>query len=98
MGKISSYAKKTAIVLTDYVLGNNSVGPTTVGFTWQDVLTLLQNNIPAAEGTFPVVASGLVWTGDSYGSTRAASMTSGRLRVNGTYINIGSVTGRVFTA
>lgn len=44
------------------------------------------------------VSSGCVWTGDSYGSTRAASMTSGVVVINGNPITVAAVTARTFTA
>lgn len=100
MGKISSYAAKTILALTDYVIGNDATGPTTKRFLLSDILTLFLNNIPAAEGGNPFVSTptGLVWSGDAYASTRAASMTSGRVKVNSTFLAISAVTARVFTA
>ncbi len=50
------------------------------------------------ETTFDFVASGAVWTGDSYGSTRAASMTAGVFYINGQRGTIAAVTARTFTA
>jgi len=47
---------------------------------------------------FDHVASGCVWSGDSYGSTRAASMTSGVVYVNGIRATVSAVTARTFTA
>jgi len=47
---------------------------------------------------FDYVASGLVWSGDAYGSTRNASMTSGVVVINGNPITVASVTARSFTA
>lgn len=44
------------------------------------------------------VASGCVWSGDSYGSTKAASMTSGSVYINGALLTVAAVTARVFTA
>lgn len=44
------------------------------------------------------VASGAVWTGDAYGSTRAASMTAGVLYINGKRYTLNAVTARLFTA
>jgi len=50
------------------------------------------------ETTFDFVASGGVWSGDSYGSTRAASMTSGVVYINGARLTLSSVSARTFTA
>lgn len=44
------------------------------------------------------VASGCVWSGDSYGSTRVASMTSGVVYIGGVRLTVSSVTSRTFTA
>lgn len=52
----------------------------------------------ASERMFDHVASGLVWSGDSYASTRNASMTSGVVYINGQRLAISSVTARAFTA
>lgn len=51
-----------------------------------------------SEITFDHVASGCVWSGDSYGSTRAASMTSGVVYIGGKRVAVSSVTARSFTA
>lgn len=50
------------------------------------------------EGLFDFVASGCVWSGDAYGSTRAASMTAGVIYVNGKRVSVSAVTARSFTA
>lgn len=47
---------------------------------------------------FDHVASGCVWSGDSYGSTRNASMTAGVIYINGKRVAVSSVTARSFTA
>ena len=47
---------------------------------------------------FDFVASGCIWTGDSLGSTRAASMTSGVVYINGRRHTVAAVTSRTFTA
>lgn len=51
-----------------------------------------------SEISFDFVASGLVWSGDSYGSTRAASMTAGVLYIGGIRVSVAAVTARTFTA
>ena len=50
------------------------------------------------EGLYDFVASGCVWTGDAYGSTRVASMTAGVAYINGKRVSISAVTSRTFTA
>lgn len=50
------------------------------------------------ETTFDFVASGCVWSGDSYGSTLAASMTAGVVYINGQRVAVSAVTARSFTA
>lgn len=47
---------------------------------------------------FNFVASGCVWTGDAYGSTRLASMTAGVVYIGGKRLTVAAVTGRTFTA
>jgi len=44
------------------------------------------------------VASGLVWSGDSYGGTLAASMTAGSVYLGGRIVRVPAVTARSFTA
>lgn len=47
---------------------------------------------------FDYVASGCVWSGDAYGSTRAASMTSGVIVIGGNPLTAAAVSARSFTA
>lgn len=47
---------------------------------------------------FDYIYSGMVWSGDSYGSTRNASMTSGVMYINGRRLTATTVTARSFTA
>ena len=47
---------------------------------------------------FDHVNSGMVWSGDSYASTRNASMTSGVMYINGRRLTATAVTSRTFTA
>lgn len=96
--KISGYTANTSPQPTDYVLGNSASGPTTKKFLLSDLVTLFLNNIPAAEGSFGFVSTGLIWTADAAGSTRAATMSLGRVKVNSTFLAIGAVTSRIFTA
>lgn len=46
---------------------------------------------------YDYVASGCVWSGDSYGGSLAASMTSGVVVINGNPITVAAVTARAFT-
>lgn len=50
------------------------------------------------EWAFPFVVSGLVWSGDSYGSSLNGSMTAGFAYVNGTRVTVAAVSGHAFTA
>lgn len=47
---------------------------------------------------FDYVASGMVWTGDAYASTRNASMTSGVIYINGRRLTASAVAAQSFTA
>lgn len=44
------------------------------------------------------VESGCIWSGDAYGSTKAASMTAGVVYINGVRLTVAAVTARTFTA
>lgn len=98
MAKISQYAPDNGPSLTDYLIGVEASGPTTKRYILSDLLTIFLNNIPASEGSFGFISSGMVWSGDAYASTRAASMTSGRVKVNTTFLSMSAVTARIFTA
>lgn len=56
------------------------------------------DTIGASERMFDYVASGCVWTADSAGSTRNASMTSGVVYLSGKRLTVNAVTARSFTA
>lgn len=47
---------------------------------------------------FDFVASGCVWSGDSYGATLNATMTSGVVWINGKPLTVSGVASRAFTA
>lgn len=75
--------------------------------TLQDLITLFFANIPAGNGSpttrfdeafYDFVASGLVWSADSVGVNRNASMTAGVVYINGRRFTISAVTSRTFTA
>lgn len=65
-----------------------------------DADTIEQTNLKEklTEYSFDFVASGCVWTGDAYGSTRVASMTAGVVYIDGVRISVSAVTSRTFTA
>lgn len=50
------------------------------------------------ESFYDYIASGMVWSGDSYGSTRNASMTAGVMYIGGRRLTASLVTSRSFTA
>lgn len=50
------------------------------------------------EHFFDYIASGMVWSGDAYASTRNASMTSGVIYINGRRLTATAVAARSFTA
>jgi len=52
----------------------------------------------AIDTFFDFVASGCVWSGDAYASTRNASMTAGVVYIDGVRIAVSAVTARSFTA
>ena len=62
--------------------------------------TLALSQINGSDEFFPYdfVASGCIWTGDAYGSTRLASMTAGVVYINGVRVSVSAVTARAFTA
>jgi hypothetical protein len=54
--------------------------------------------IQPSEMVFDYIASGCVWSGDAYGSTRVASCTSGVVYIGGKRLTVAAVTSRTFTA
>jgi hypothetical protein len=97
--KISALPKQSSPATTDkmpLVHGNE-----TDYVLLSDLITLLFANIPS--GTIPgitgsYVISGLVWTADSAGVNRNASMTAGSIYINSRTISISAVTARTYTA
>ncbi len=85
-GTLKAGAVDTTAVLADGVVTNAKMATDVKPYTLMD------------ENTFDHVASGCVWTGDAYGSTRAASMTSGVVYINGQRVAINLVSARTFTA
>lgn len=72
-----------ALVLKEYI--NPDTGYTTP-------------RVRMTEDEFDFVASGMVWSGDSYASTKNGSMTAGVIYINGRRISISAVTAHLFTA
>lgn len=108
--KVSGLPSESSPTSDDYVVLNDGAGPTTKRSLLSTLATFFFNqvNIPAAATGSPVlrgsetffdhVASGMVWSGDAYASTRNASMTAGVCYINGRRISISAVTARSFTA
>lgn len=107
--KISQLSRDSSPNTSDYVVGDQASGPSTQRFVFSDLIALfwLLANIPSGntspitrdnESQYAFVASGLLWTADSPGSNRNASMTAGVCYINGRRISIAAVTGRTFTA
>ena len=51
-----------------------------------------------ADNAYDFIESGCYWSGDAYGSTRNASMTSGFAWIGGKRLSVAAVTARTFTA
>jgi hypothetical protein len=85
-------------ILTATSVSTGAVSGTTGTFTGNvsDNSTTLQTY--RSEQIYDFVASGCVWTGDSYNSTRVASMTSGVVYIGGKRVAVSAVTSRTFTA
>lgn len=109
MVKVSGLPPDSSVDGNHYVVLNDPTGPTTKrGFL--SVLAAFffnQDNIPDGTGSprtraldfmFDFIASGLVWSGDNYNSTRNASMTAGVIYINGRRISLSAVAARLFTA
>jgi hypothetical protein len=109
MPKISQLPQDSAPTTDDYLVAVDSTSGQTKKVLVSDVETLAFNqaSIPSISGSpilrhtdmmFDFIASGCVWSGDSYGSTRAASMTSGVVYINGKRLTVAAVSARTFTA
>lgn len=83
----STTKKWTLTLLKDYL---NSVK------AWLSATAI--NWASAPVGQYNFIESGCVWSGDSYGSTRNASMTSGVVYINGKRLTVAAVSARTFTA
>lgn len=107
--KVSGLTPDSSVDGNHYVVLNDPSGPTTKRALLSVLASYFFNqiNIPDGSGSprtrmseagFDFVASGCVWSGDSYGSNRNASMTSGVVYINGRRLTISAVTARTFTA
>jgi hypothetical protein len=80
--------------ITDLAVADGGTGASTV----QAAKTNLGIDTIKSETTFDFIASGCVWSGDAYASTRVASMTSGVVYINGKRLTVAAVVSRTFTA
>lgn len=107
--KISGLPSDSALDGNHYVPVNDPTGPTTKRTLLSTLAAFFFNqaNIPSGSGSpvtrfdesfYDFIQTGLVWSGDAYASTRAASMTAGTVYINGRRILISAVTARTFTA
>lgn len=60
----------------------------------------IENSLATFRGEvfYDFVLNGCLWSGDSYGSTRVASMTAGVVYINGLRVVVSAVASRTFTA
>lgn len=86
----------TSVTTTGNISSSAGVISTTAASSLKDASTPLSTY--RSEMTINFVASGGVWSGDAYASTRNASMTALVCYVNGRRISIAAVTARAFTA
>lgn len=110
MPKISALPPISSLASDDPTPGTDTSAGQTGKWTPATIAAFLfsQMNIPAGASGSPVtrdsentaahIVSGIVWSGDAYGSTRNASMTAGVVYINGRRISISAVTARTFTA
>ncbi len=107
--KVSGLPSDTSLDGNHYTILNDPTGPTTKRTLLSTLAAFFfnQTNIPDGSGSprtrmsetqFDHVNSGCVWSGDAYGSTRLASMTSGVVYINGRRLTISAVVSRTFTA
>lgn len=92
-----------ATVTADSVASAGAVSGTTISGTAINSsgdMQLRSTSLEAVHGEWlrDYVASGGVWSGDSYGSTRAASMTAAVVYIAGRRVSVTAVTARTFTA
>lgn len=100
MVKISALDPVTPTT-TDSIPAYDPESLSTKRFLLSAIITLFFNNVPSGVipgSVFDYVISGGVWSGDSYGVNRNASMTALSVYINSRTIAIGAVTSRTFTA
>lgn len=98
----------TASAVNEITVGNAATGnPATIAATGGDTNIDIKMTGKGtgkayvdgvAETDFDFVVSGLVWSGDSYGASLAASMTAGYAYISGVRVTVAAVTARAFTA
>ncbi len=101
MVKVSQLPSDTAPTTTDNMIVNDVETAATKKITLQQLITLAFNNVPSGAipgSIFDYVISGGVWTADSAGVNRNASMTAITIYINSRSIAITAVTARTFTA
>lgn len=105
--KFSQLPQDTAPSTTDSIPTYDAETVLTKRVLISDLITLFFNNVPAganspitrwAEVGYDHIASGCVWTGDSVGVNRNASMTAAVVYINGRRIVLSAVVARTFTA
>lgn len=85
-----------ANIATNAAVDGSKIADTSIGAS--KFIASVNPETRSSELTFDYVASGCVWSGDSYGSTRAASMTAGVIYITGKRITVSAVSARSFTA
>lgn len=103
MVKISGLDDDTAPTTDDLAVtvDQNASPPRTKRVSLSRLITLFFNNIPSGTipgSVFDYVISGGVWTADSAGSNKNASMSAISVYINSRTIAINAVTARTFTA
>lgn len=69
--KVSQFSNKSSVALTDYVLGNDATGPTTITWLWSVVLKFVRTAaMQAKSGAYTVIA-----TDDFIGVTTTSTVT-----------------------
>lgn len=86
-----------AITATSLVASGNSTATSHIS-TGDAQLRSISLETIHSHFVFDFVQSGCVWSGDSYASTRAASMTAGVVYLSGRRVPVALVTARLFTA
>ena len=89
----------TTSTITDTISEKTAAAGVTIdGVKLKDSLMNPQYLAGSSEFIFDHIASGCVWSGDAYASTRNASCTSGVVYLAGKRLTVAAVTARSFTA